>query len=386
MKRTVKLTSEGFSYHTFELKYNPSRSAFRKILHHLRNISNHNQFYPIYQCGSQQCGIRCYFCGVLLKSGIRIYLTETDHRNVVKLIVNPRKVIDPWSSYLGTMPPDSQSLEQLEFGFTDCMRKVHLPEFLDNWKLSRIDLCVNLQWNKKKGPCTLIRMLGEEPVPAGYRRKQYPDQSGQDAKLQPEHILALGNKSVTLVVYDKIFQIVRENLALPHEELPKGVLRVELQCHKPFLRDYKESHHLSGTCEFLSALARDSRELICQYVQKLYFGGTYYKRSELERSLEHAPGLQNKCRKAMLSLSQALQIADTMEDIPELTGLSEKQLRTCLRHFEELGIHPIPLQDSCSFDRMPSLPDLLQELAEDETTLYLRGTKKAPSKKMLSMI
>lgn len=377
MKRTVKLTSEGFSYHTFELKWNPSHSIFRKICDHLRDISKHNQFYPL------QYDSRCYFCGVLLQSGIRIYLTETDHRNVVKLIVNPRKVIDPWASYLGTMPPDSQSLEQLECGFTDCMRKLHLPEFLDDWKLSRIDLCTNLQWNKKEGPRTLIRMLQEEPVPAGYCRKQYPDQSGQDAKLQAEHILALGNKSVTLVVYDKIFQIVRENLALPHEKLPKGVLRVELQCHKPFLRDYKDDHHLNGTCEFLSALSQDSRELICRYAQELYFGGTYYKQSELEHSLQNTPGLQSKRRKALLSLSQTMRIADTMEDIPELTGLSKKQLRTCLQRFEELDIHPIPLQDNCAFENMPSLPALLQELAEDETTLYLRRKKKQPVKEIL---
>ena len=154
MKNVLTLSSEGYSYHTLELSWNPTNAEFGEICQYLHDISGHRAFYKL-----KQYGDNCHFCGVLTPHGIRIYLTKTNNKNVVKLIVNPRRLIDSNASYLGIMPPGSDAMELFEQTFTDCMRKVRLPEFLEDWKLTRLDLCVNIQWNKKEGPHELIRLI-----------------------------------------------------------------------------------------------------------------------------------------------------------------------------------------------------------------------------------
>ena len=109
MKDVLTLTSEGYSYHTLELNWNPTNTQFGKTYQYFQNISKHHEFYSLKQYQNA-----CTFCGVLTAYGIRIYLTKTKQKNVVKLIVNPRRLIDTNASYLGIMPPDSDDWSGLK--------------------------------------------------------------------------------------------------------------------------------------------------------------------------------------------------------------------------------------------------------------------------------
>lgn len=368
MKNVLTLTSEGYSYHTFELNWNPTNAEFRETRQYLENISGHREFYKL-----KQYGDNCTFCGVLTARGIRIYLTETNHKNVVKLIVNPRRLIETNASYLGIMPPGSDAMERFEQAFTDCMRTVRLPEFLEEWKLTRLDLCVNILWNKKKGPHELIRLIRKWPAPAGYLKDDFDGTDGGKRRrgVKNTHIVKYSNDSLALVFYDKVYQVRKENLALPGEFIPKGILRVELQCKRPWLRMYRKEKHITDTRELIASLAWDSRALICRYAEKLCRGGTHYKLDAIEKELRREKDIRKKTRKRMLRIAEYLRDSKRAEEALRELELSEKQLRTCLKHFRRLRIHPVALQDDYPLDRVPSLPELLRELEEDETKLRL---------------
>lgn len=373
MKDVLTLTSEGYSYHTLELNWNPTNTQFEKTYQYFQNISKHHEFYSLKQYQNT-----CTFCGALTAHGIRIYLTKTKHKNVVKLIVNPRRLIDTNASYLGIMPPDSDALERLEEEFTDCMRKVHLPEFLEEWKLTRLDLCVNVLWNKKKGPHELIRLIRKWPAPAGYVKDDF---DGTDAGkhrrgVKNTHIVKYSNDSLALVIYDKVYQIKKEKLAREGEQIPKGILRIELQCKKPWLKAYGKERHITDPRDLIASLAWDSRDLICRYAETLCRGGTHYKLDAMEEELYREKWIRKKTRKRMLRIAECLRDSKRAEQALEEIELSEKQLRTCLKHFKRLDIHPVALRDDYPLDRVPSLPALLQELEEDDTKLRFRSQAK----------
>lgn len=373
MKNVLTLSSEGYSYHTLELSWNPTNAEFGEIYQYLHDISGHRAFYPL-----KQYGDNCAFCGILTAHGIRIYLTETNNKNVVKLIVNPRRLIDTNASYLGIMPPDSDAMELFEQTFTDCMRKVRLPEFLEDWTLTRLDLCVNILWNKKKGPHELIRLLRKWPAPAGYLKDDFDGTDGGKRRrgVKNTHIVKYSNDSLALVVYDKVYQVRKENLALPGEFIPKGILRVELQCKKPWLKTYRKEKHITDTRELIASLAWDSRELICRHAETLCRGGTHYKLDTMEKELRGEQDIRNKTRKRMLRIAECLRDSKRAKTALEELDLSKKQLRTCLEHFKQLHIHPVALRDDYPLKKVPSLPDLLQELEEDATELRFRSREK----------
>lgn len=373
MKDVITLTSEGFSYHTLELTWNPTYSQFWDIYQYLKKISGQHEFYQLKQYENE-----CTFCGALAAHGIRIYLTKTEYKNVVKLIVNPRRLIDTNASYLGIMPPGSDALEQFEQMFIDCMRQVHLPEFLEDWKLTRLDLCVNIIWNKKKGPHELIRLLRKWPAPAGYVKDDFDgtDAGKRRRGVKNTHIVKYSNDSLALVVYDKVYQVRKENLVRKAECIPKAILRVELQCKNPWLKTYRKKQHISGTCDLIASLSWNSRELICQYAETLFKSGTHYKLETMKNKLLQDGRIRKKTRKRMLRIASCLRDSKHAETALKELKLSKKQLKTCFDHFERLHIHPVALRDGYPLDKVPSLPDLLQELEEDETKLRLRSQAK----------
>lgn len=145
---------------------------------------------------------KVYFSTVLQKHGIRLYLTAASKdryaKFTVKAIVNPRLVLDPDSGYLGIMPPDSDSLERFQDEFAVLMWKYGLPGYLDEWALVRDDLCVNLQYNKKKAAREQSRMIHKDLLPPQMERVHFfdPKSSPEEQKEQKEkdrHILKLEN-------------------------------------------------------------------------------------------------------------------------------------------------------------------------------------------------
>ena len=377
MKTSIRLTSEGYGYHTLELGYHPSHEQFRKHCRDLNSRSSSKENYPLKKFEDTSC----HFCGLLCKNGTRIYLTESECKyNVcnVKLIVNPRRLINPEASYLGIMPSDPDDRDQFEQSFTDCMRKVDLPEFIDEWALKRLDLCVNILWDKKKGPHKLLKLLHKEPVPKGYEKNLFEQSdAGKRRKgIKNKHIIKFSNDSVAFVVYDKGYQLKKENLALPEEFITKGILRVELQLKKPWLEKYADKRHITDTGDLIATLASESRMWICQYAEKLFNGGTHCKLEKMEQELRNTENIRGTVRKRMLKIAEHLRDSSDIQCIMEELELSEKQVRTCFQHFKQLNLHPVALPDDFPIDRLPSLVDILQDLEDDETELRLDGKRK----------
>lgn len=354
MGKKIFLTSDGFSFHTLELRWNPTDAEFTKAFDQLKCNSRSGEFYPVKEGG----GVFAWRCNALSKNGIRVFLTR-GHKNLISLTVNPRRLLEPDASYLGVVPPQEGALEEIWDSFTLVMRKAGLPDNVNMWKLHRLDLCVNICWNRKNAAAELIRLLRlDEPLSSAFVKESE----------KRRHAVRWNNDRVELVAYDKLLQMRREGLT-KGEKLPRSVLRVELHCGRAWIRDFIKKEHLETTVDAIQALSQNSRRLILKYAQKCMYGGMYRKLKAQLEIVEEAGGMKKKIRKRLKSI---LRTANSSSLKEARKGLTEEQWETCLAHFQRLGIHPLPLREKCPVKQLPSLLMILNELDEERDSMKIQ--------------
>lgn len=375
-KNPFTLTSDGFSFHTFELRHSLTPTQYSKVLSFIKEKSKETgmDFYPI-----EQYGGKYYFSSLLQKQGIRIYFSETEHGNFVKLVVNPRKLIDPDAGYIGIFRISIGNFEALYDCFTLAMRKAHLPEVFDDWHLSRLDLCVNLQSSRKKLPMALIFLLSCAGTPAKYERSHdYEELYTRGSKARKNnqkrdaraHRLKLSNRSVNFVAYDKVYQISNEGLKLSSKDKQwkdMGILRVELQLKKKWLNKFQEETGIKQSSQMLESLAYNSKKYICEYVDRLFPFGTYYHAKAAKQRVKNSSDIRKKTKEKMICVIEGVDRLCSFDKAwANVSGSwSKKEKETVLSGFEKLDLNPVPLQRK-KILTLPSLSQMLHAL-DDET-------------------
>lgn len=388
---TIRTTSDGYSFHTLELKIHPDSKNFNKALDLLYKAAKKSKdprltTYPLKKYTNETLKSHC--STTLIHCGILLYLTEKIkngwHRYTIKAIINPRKVLDPNCDYLGIAPTDSDSLDQFQDEFTTLMRRYHLPEFLDDWALTRLDLCVNLQLRKKKSAREFCRLLQKDLLPPKMKRVFFydPDADKEIRKRQKEadrHSICLENDSYSIVVYDKLFQAAAEGLIGRDSwhEIPDSILRLELRCYQAYLKTLAKKEKLGSTSEQLYWMAQNSRKLILKKVGQTLRGGTHYK-PDIAKQMINNSKYHKATRKQLRWLVDRTRYSFNLQQLER--GMAKNfdlQLRTVakrLEQLENLGINLVPLRRDFYLEQLPSLPKILELLEDDATSFKLTSS------------
>lgn len=390
----IKTTSDGYSFHTLELKIHPDRKDFDRALKLLykaakKSKNSRQTTYPLKEYESETLKPHC--STILSRHGILLYLTEKInkkgwHSYTIKAVVNPRKVLDPRCSYLGIAPTDEESLDQFQDEFTTLMRKYDLPEFLDDWTLTRPDLCVNLQLNRKKSAREFCRLLQKDLLPPKLERVFFFDSDAdeEDQKKRKEadrHSICLENASYSIVVYDKLFQVKTKGLANSGDwhNFPDSILRLELRCSRSFLKNLAEKEGLDSTSKQLYWLAQHSRELILKKASQTFSKGTHYK-PDIAKQIISKSNYHEKTCEQLRWLVDRTRYTFTYEQLKEGLaknfGLKPRIVAKRLKQLEKLGINLVPLRKDFYLEQLPSLPLILELLEDDSTSFKLNSDGK----------
>lgn len=385
----IKLTSDGYSFHTLELKIHPKYKEYAHILkcfYQRSNGSHSGTTYPLTKYNTTQKQTHC--STLLSKNGILLYFTSTQMSGIpnatIKAVINPRKVIDPSCSYLGIMPADERSLEQFQEQFTLLMRKYHLPEFLDQWNLTRLDLCVNIQFNNKKSASEISRLLRKDLFYQKIERvlcfNPNSDSKAQTKQKNDDlHTLKLKNDSYCFVTYDKLYQM--DELQLFNQEcqwrLPKGLLRIELQCYSPYLGKLAQKEKLKHTSEVIRHLTLHSRSLILKQIKKVFTQGEHLKPLAARTIIQSSP-YQKHTQKQLLWMFDRMRRPFSLEQLTrgmvKKFGIEKRTVLKRLDQLQKLGINPIPLRNDFYLDILPSLPLIMESLEDDSCRITIDNT------------
>ena len=125
---SFQLEPDGFSIHTLEIVKKLSNKEYKRIRDSIYQKCPKGEMYS--DRGWQGEGER-YRCKWFWREGLRINLEKNVHKQVstcyLRIAVNPRKLIDPSSSYLGILPPDEESIRTMSEKFTMLLKDSGLP-------------------------------------------------------------------------------------------------------------------------------------------------------------------------------------------------------------------------------------------------------------------
>ena len=231
-----ELEPDGFSIHTFELSKRLTGHEYHQMKDGLYRSQMGEKEIVIYQ---EFKGRHC--CGKFGKYGVRIFLEHNQGENgadtyYVRMVVNPRVLIKPGCSYLGILPPDESSIKKLKKAFSKRFDNTVFDNDINNYYLSRLDLCTNIHCDNNRLFRELVRVLRKLPTPPKYERKFYKHCDKKKANRYNKHYLRFSCGTHELVIYDKTYQAREGNLIVAYQGLPEGVLRFEVHFEREYIR------------------------------------------------------------------------------------------------------------------------------------------------------
>ncbi len=361
----IKLSPDGFSIHTFEISQKLTEFEWNHCKSELYDQQKETGEHWIYPDKKYKDN---YICKRYSNYGIRIRLEHNKsdigaESYYVRMIINPRKLIDPDSSYLGILPPNESSIKQLVKAFQKLMIGTSFTTDLSHYYLSRIDLCTNIRCEDKRVFRELVRLLRKTNTPKKYQRKFYKHTDKKKANRYNKHYIRIVCGSQELVIYDKTYQLTENDLAVSYEKLPVGVLRVEVHYWRSKIKSIEKKCDSDRPADILWLLMQESKSRICKLVAKCYLERDYVSYAEGEYQIEQS-NFTATTKERMLLLLSEMRRKQTIDAAFALMERQRYRTDDLLKKFEKLGINPIPLRQGYAAERMPSLPAILHKIED----------------------
>lgn len=363
-KSEVKQGPEKRSTHTFTLTQKLTKYEYYRIKSTLyeqaKNLGEKGQIYREYK------GIYRY--RRYKDQGVQITLEHNENdkgydRFFVRMQVNPRKLIDPSSSYLGILPPKKASIEKLERAFRELFEGTVFDNDMKRYYLSRIDLCTNIYCDSNRIFRELVRVLRKLPTPPKYERKKYKHKDRKKANRYNKHYIRLCCGTHELIIYDKTYQITEGNLVVAYENLPEGVLRIEVHCERAYINRVEKKYGTKDTLEVLWRMTKESGDRILKHFSQCFPNDSFMQISELEQCIQKS-GFSEEKKSAMLALVLDLQKVQSVDKAVKRLKKKGCDTSDLLNGFAKLGISPIPLRkDFCAW-ALPGLVAILKGTSE----------------------
>ena len=306
-------------------------------------------------------------------NGVRIYLEHNQGESgfdiyYVRMIINPRVLIEPGCSYLGILPPEESSIRELEKAFKKLFAKTVFDNDINHYYLSRLDLCVNIRCDNNRLFRELVRVLRKLPTPPKYERKKKRYEKGKklskkDVNMYNKHYLYFACGTHELVIYDKIYQLQKGCLVNDNEGLPKSVLRFEVHCEREYIRKIEKELDSDSPMKVLWAMVQESEGRIIAHFNQCFSDTKFVQMERLEKKIKQSC-FKKENKNAMLELACRLQRTQSVDKA--LQKMEKQGYRTAglLDKFAKLGISPIPLRKNFCAESLPGPVELLRSVSE----------------------
>ena len=370
---TFSLEPDGFSVHTFELsrkiEWREYHSIKEALYHQQEESINRGWMYRDEKTGN-------HVCNLYNKNGIRIHLEHFGDGKAnacyISMLVNPRKLVDPNSSYLGILPPEKSSVRKVTEAFSELFESSPFEPDINAYRLRRVDLCTNIRCDNKKLFRELVRVLRKQSAPPKYERCYYTGGDKRTANDYNKHYISFRCGTHELVLYDKTYQMRKERLVLSYEKLPKGVLRFEVHCKRGYLRTVEKKAGEPATTELLWLMIQESRERIINHFSRCFSDVAFARKEELDRIIKKSR-YREKAKTDMLDLVDRLQRIQSVDKALKKMEKAGYNTDGLLERFIKLGISPVPLWHNFCARQMPGPVELLKSVSEGGVTVeYVR--------------
>ena len=379
------LEPDGFSIHTFELSRELTKFEFGDLK---------DKFYQKYPGTNQKKSeaedqedkkknktkyiIHNCKCEEYANYGVRIRLIECccyhkedssymGSKYFLKMIINPRKLIEPADEYqyIGILPPRKESVNQVTKAFKKLFSKTIFNKDIDDYKISRVDFCTNIRCDSSKLFRELVRVLRKLPAPPRYKRKFYSCGDRKKANRYNKHYLRYACGNHELVIYDKTYQIVENNLIVGYEHLPEGVLRFEMHCARSYIRNLEKKLNCDKPSSLLWEFIQCSEKKLTKKFAACFPEMQYLHQDDIQEKIK-ASSYKKKTKKRMCELVELLGRVQSVDKALSKMKKNGYDVSDLPDRFKKLGVSPVPLRTNFRAKYLPSLAELLRTAAAGE--------------------
>ena len=373
-KARFELEADGFSIHTFEISRRLTKSEWNYCKGKLYDQSKVFSKGCVYKESKGVHRVSRYEA-----NGLRITLEHAhDQENsrgyYVRMIINPRKVIDPNASYIGIFPPEKSSIIELQAAFHTLLKQSVFNDQLDDYYLSRVDLCVNIRCDHKKIFREVVRVLRKLPTPPKYKRVSRKEKDKKKANKYNKHYIKFQCGTHSLVIYDKTYQATEQGLRVDYEDLSGGVLRFEVQYQRSVLRGLEKKLNTDNPSELLWYLMRKSEKRISKHFEQCFADIQFCQIEEIERRIMGSK-YEDETKQMMLELAHRMQRKQSVDQVLEEMQSEGFAVNDLLRRVHKLGFSPIPLWKNFCAQQIPGPVSLLRMISEGEVVIPYQKMK-----------
>ena len=373
--KTARFTLEpdGFSIHTFELSRKLKSTEYYAMKDRLYCQQEQSGGKPwIYKdsYGNHICQLYTDY-GI---NSIKLESNRSADTYYLRIVVNPRKLIDPKSSYIGILSPEKSSIKKLKKAFAELLQDTVFENDINAYQLTRVDLCTNIRCDNRKLFRELVRVLRKLPTPPKYERKFYEHKDKKRANRYNKHYLRFVCKTHELVIYDKTYQMQECGLVVSYEKLPESVLRFEVHCKREYLRKVEKNAGQTETDKLLWQLMQESEGRMIKHFSRCFSDVRFVQMEEIERMIEQS-AFKKGNKDSMLELASRLQRTQTVDKA--LSKLEEEGCDTAdlLQRFDKLGVSPIPLWKNFCAKELPGPVELLRAVSSEDISIEYMEVK-----------
>ena len=373
-KARFMLEADGFSVHTFEISRKLTKSEWNYCKGKLYDQSKVFSKGCVYKESKGVHRVSRYEA-----NGLRITLEhahdQEDSRGYyVRMVVNPRKVIDPDASYIGIFPPERSNITELQAAFHTLLKRSAFNDQLDDYYLSRVDLCVNMRCDHKKIFREVVRVLRKLPTPPKYKRVSRKEKDRKKANKYNKHYIKFQCGTHSLVIYDKTYQVTEQGLQVDYEDLPEGVLRFEVQYQRSVLRGLEKKLATDNPSELLWHLMQKSEKRICKHFEQCFADVQFCQIEEIERRIMGSK-YEDEIKQAMLEFTHRMQRKQSVDQVLEEMASEGFFVEDLLRKVHKLGFSSIPLWKNFCTQQIPGPVSLLRMISEGEVVILYQKMK-----------
>lgn len=220
----------------------------------------------------------------------------------------------------------------------------------------------------------MVRLPRKTATPKKYKRKCFQHKAKKKANQYNKHYIRIACNLQELVIYDKTYQLHENELVVDCENLPAGVLRIEVHYGRDKLRNIERKADTDDPLDPLCLLMQESKQRVCKLTPKCHPEIEYRSYEACLDAIEHSR-FSEQPQLDMRTLVTQMQRKQTINAALLCMGNRSLQMDGLLVKFENFGISPIPLRQGYAAERMPSLPEILQSIDKKPVRVALCGWK-----------
>ena len=298
------------------------------------------------------------FCYTYLEQGVKVFLHGKSGKLYrLRVQVEPCRVLgDADPTALAKL--SKWQYKALVKTVDSMLKKLKVPISIDNMKISRCDLTMNIEFFTQDELMAYLRIFQKSRLIHQYRHVFFKknDHKVKDYKAANNHSHCISCKSASFLIYDKIAQL--EMIDRCDETLMgKHVLRFEAELKRPAMKKHLGKQAMDTNYKLLSAAAKESRKVIRWYLSRMQPSCEKYLRYEDAVGAVEDANLKEKTRDRMLYLlrktSDKESLTAALGSLKEKYHLTTSQCKTVLKKFRQLRLSPITLTNASNFDSLP---------------------------------